>query len=186
MNLKQIIIFGGLGLALAGGAFVFLGGEPSVEVGDEAEEAHQAPEHEKPKAGGHEKPKAGGHGAAAEQEGGELVVAKQTHVVNMPGAKSGFLRCQFSFMVRDADLGKQLTTPDTPEETEAKSIVLVILQALSAEELNEQDAREALRMDIMDRLNDRFGGSPASDKTQPPRHREPIKDVFITEWAVQR
>jgi flagellar basal body-associated protein FliL len=188
MDLKKILMMGGMALALGvGGVAMKCGGEGEAEAGEEGEEGHEAPppSHEKPKAGGHEKPK--GHGAAAAEDDGDLVVAKQIHVVNMPGVKSGFLRCQFSFFVRDADLGKQMTseTP-TADMEEAKSIVLGILRALSAEEVNEPEAQEALRLDIMDRLNDRFGGSPSSDKALPPRHREPIKDVFITEWAVQR
>jgi hypothetical protein len=192
MDLKKVLMVGGMALVLGlGGVAMKCGGEGEAEAGEEGEEGHEAPAvgHEKPKAAGHEKPKAAGHGAAAAQDDGELVVAKQTHIVNVPGAKRGFLRCQFSLLVRDADLGKQLMTPDTPEETEAKAIVLGILQALSAEDMNEMqrpgDAREALLADITESLNDRFGGSPSSDKALPPRHREPIKTVFVTEWATQ-
>jgi flagellar basal body-associated protein FliL len=128
-----------------------------------------------------------GHGAAAAQEDGEIIVARQTHVVNVPGGKGGFLRCVFSILVGDADLGRQLTS-DTPtaDMEKAKSIVLGILRGLSAEELAEPDTREALRLNIIDRLNKGLGGSPSSDKALPPRPKEPIRDVFITEWAVQR
>jgi hypothetical protein len=35
-------------------------------------------------------------------------------------------------------------------------------------------------------MHPRFGGSPSSDKELPPRHEVPIRDVLITEWAVQR
>jgi flagellar basal body-associated protein FliL len=182
-----MLMIGGLALVLGGGGVAMKcgGGEGEAEAGEDGEEGHEAPAagHEKPK----EQPKAGGHGAAAAQEEGEIIVAKQDHVVNAPGGKTGFLRCQFSILVRDADLGKQLAseTP-TADMEEAKSIVLGILRALSVEDLNDLDAQEALKQDIMERLNDRFGGSPSSDKALPPRHKEPIKDVFITAWAVSR
>jgi flagellar basal body-associated protein FliL len=187
MDLKRMLMIGGLALVLGGGGVAMKCGEGEAEAGEEgeAEEGHGAPAagHEKPK----EQPKAGGHGAAAAQEEGEIIVARQTHVVNAPGGKSGFLRCTFSISVRDADLGKQMTSETPTEDSdEAKSIVLGILRALSAEELAEPEAQEALTLDIMDRLNDNFGGSPSRDKTLPPRHKEPIKNVRITEWAVQR
>ena len=162
----------------------------SAEDGDDGDEPEEKPKEapkkeEKPK----EAAKAGAHGTAAPaaEDDGEPVVAKQVHIVNMPGGKGGFLRCQFSLMVRDADLGKQLTSDKpTAESEEAKAIVLGILRQLTPEDMNNADAQDVLKLDIIQKLNDRYGGTPASDKTLPPRVKEPIKDVFITEWAVQR
>ena len=193
MNLKKIIMIGGIAAVLGGGAYgalMFLGGDGSVTDNDDGDEPEKKPDpppkkDEKPK----EAPKAGGHGAPAPaaEDDGEPVVAKQVHIVNMPGGKGGFLRCGLSLIVRDPDLGKQLASDKpTPESEEAKAIVLGMLRQLNPEDMNSQDAQDVLRLDIVQKLNDRYGGTPASDKTLPPRVKEPIKDVQIPEWAVQR
>ena len=191
MNLKKIIMIGGIAAVLGAGAYfgapMFMGGEGSAEADDEDElEEKPAPPPKKEK---EEKPKEAAKGAPAPaaEDDGEPVVAKQVHIVNMPGGKGGFLRCQFSLMVRDPDLGKQLTSDKpTAESEEAKAIVLAILRQLTPEDMNNADAQDVLKLDIIQKLNDRYGGTPASDKTLPPRAKEPIKDVFITEWAIQR
>jgi len=186
--MKKVMVFGGLGLVLlaaAGGAYFMANRgdreDADADAGSDWAPARAAePEKAKPQ------PKAAPHGGRADQDDGEIVVAKQIHVVNIPGGK-GFLRCQFSFLVRDQDLGKVMASDQpTAESEEAKSIVLGILQTLSADGMNDPANHETLRTYIMDSLNDRFGGSPSADRTLPPRQKEPIKDVFITEWAIQR
>jgi len=111
---------------------------------------------------------------------GEPILAKQTHVVNCPGG--GFLRCGLTLVVKDADLGEQLNSEGTYEYAEAKAVVLGVLWQMDADQVSP----EALKRDIVEKLNVKFGRSPSSDKGLPPRQKEPIKDVLITEWATQR
>jgi flagellar basal body-associated protein FliL len=182
--MNRMILAGGLAIALSGGGgTLFLGCKKDADnEGEVVAEEHEAPAH-----GEKEKPKAkesghggGGHGAAAAEEGGAEVVAKQDHVVNLPGAKAGFLRCQFSFIIRDEALGQAMTSESlTAQGEEAKAIVLEVLQGLSVEDMQDNNVRSVVVMDIKEKMNDRFGNTSQGSK-------EPIKEVFITGWAIQR
>ena len=184
MMLKKILVYGGVGLLLAAGAgagaYFFLagrdsGGRPQAEEGEAprdpaATQVNQYDDY-----------------PMADEDDSNVVAVNQTHVINLPGSRSGFLKCQISVFIRDPELGRQMSsdTP-TPEREESKAIVLEILNTLSAEEVRESETQLTLRQDIMDRLNERFRPTrPPADKKSPPRPRRPIKDVFIIEWAVQ-
>ena len=183
MMLKKILVYGGIGLLLVAGAgagaYFFLagrkpGGGPAEEGAPPKDPttARSDPYDDYP---------------IPEENDSNVVAVNQTHVINLPGSRSGFLKCQISIFVRDPELGKQMgsDTP-TPEREESKAIVLEILNTLSAEEVRENETQLTLRQDILDRLNERFRPTrPPADKKSPPRPRKPIKDVFIIEWAVQ-
>jgi len=201
MNVKKIMIFGGIGLvvvAVAGaGAYYFLnkpgGHQAEAEPGHEDSatvETSPAP------ASSVAKPPATSSdydddSPAGEEEETGIVAVNQTHVINLPsngpGARGGFLKCQFSIFIRDPELGKQMSseTP-TPEREEARAIILDILSMMTAEEVLDSEIRVTIKQDILDRLNERFRPRPSADKKAPPRPRRPIKDVLIVEWAVQR
>jgi flagellar basal body-associated protein FliL len=90
-------------------------------------------------------------------------------------------------MVRDLELANKMNAESpSPENAEAKSIVLEALSSMTEEDIFDNEARLILRQDITERLNERIRPKPSTDKKAPPRPSRPFKDVLITEWAVQR
>jgi hypothetical protein len=208
MNLKKILVFGGIGLAVVGGggfgAMKFLG-KGNHEEHEEAPEGAEGASHER------EAPKPAAHSApppppppAAENYAAEPaesedtsndVAVNQTHVINLPGGggRGGFHRSEICIIVKDPELGKLMasSTP-TPEREKAKAIVFEALGELPAEDLLDHDTQMAFRQDLMDRLNEEFrpkGPPPPPEKGKtppPPRPRKPIRDVLIVSWALQR
>ncbi|MDR1841890.1 MAG: flagellar basal body-associated FliL family protein [Holophagales bacterium] len=202
MSIKKIMIFGVVGLVVlagAGAAYYFLvlnkqGGQEASDSGHEESGSSEAPSSSTPPPAA--QPPAASNDydddlPAGEEDETGIVVATQTHVINLPtaspGARGGFLKCVFAIFIRDAELGAQMTseTP-TPQREEAKAIILEILSDMTAEEVLDSEIRITVRQDIMDRLNESFRPKPSADKKAPQRPRKPIKDVLITEWAVQR
>jgi len=219
--IKKILIFGGLALILAGGggyAYLFLfkkgGGHAEAAATEGAEgagedalaaESHSAePPPPKPTPVATVASNAPGNdydydysSAQQEDEETEITAANQTHIINLPaatrGARAGFLKCQFSILVRDPELGKKIAsdTP-TPEREESRAIIFDILSTISADEALDTEMRLTIRQDIMDRLNERFrprvpaAADKGKDKNAPQRPVRPIKDVLVIEWAVQR
>jgi len=193
MDIKKILIFGGIGLFViaggGGGAFYFLN-KPHSEQEEETPDEQNAPE--KPAAAEAPKtpppaPVSTSNYAADSASIEETVPVTQTHIINMPGSKGGFLKCQISILVRDLELGKKMNSDEpNSENVEAKSIVLNALSSMTEEDISDNEAKQVLRENITERLNERIRPLPSTDKKAPPRPARPFKDVLITEWAVQR
>jgi len=187
MDIKKILILGGAGLVVIVGGYFgvrsFLNREPaSEETSEPAPEKTAEPEAPKTP------PPAPTSDYAADSAGfEETVPVIQTHIVNMPGSKGGFLKCQVSIMVRDLELGKKMNA-ETPssESIEAKAIVRDALAAMTEEDISDNEAQLVLRENITNKLNEKIKPGPSAEKKAPPRPARPFKDVLITEWAVQR
>jgi flagellar basal body-associated protein FliL len=152
------------------------GAEGQPEAKKEAEE-----EEEEPAA------PSGGHGGA--ETAPVMVVNK---IVNLQGPrKNAFLRAEFNILFRDAELGK-LAAGDkpTPEKSQITALILDLLSGKTVEEAMDSEAKETLRRDIKDKLNEKFKpkapkpGEKEDKDHKKPKH--PIKDVLIVDWAVQQ
>jgi len=202
MNIKKLVIFGGIGLILVLGAWVganqfgLIGGgdhgaEPSADSDHAlAAEAPRVAEPPPPRAPA----SAPAHDSYDDEDEAESVyktAANQTHIINLAQGESGrglsFLRCQISIIIIDEELGKAMTS-DTPtyESEKAKAIVLDRLTEIELAEVNEPEIKEVFAADVKDRLNEQFRPKPSSDKKAPPRPRRPISEVLVVQWAIQR
>jgi flagellar basal body-associated protein FliL len=117
------------------------------------------------------------------------VAVDVTKVINLQ--KQGprvFLKCTLSIIIRDEEIGKQMTDAKSSYyKSKTESIVLDALSTtLDSDDILEIETREAFAQDVMDRLNDEFRPKPSTDPKAPPRPAKPIKDVLVTDWAVQR
>ena len=207
MNIKKLLIFGGVGLIVIAGVAVaadylwlhkFFGGGDKVANQDTSPEqllatttAESAPlvSPSQPFANLDE---------YADEDESQLVAVNQTHIINVPpgpvtGARGGFLKCQLSIIVRDPELGKEMaSTSPTYQNVTARALILETLTTLEAEELLSYETRTAFAHDVLERLNEQFRPKPSAvaatrnDKNAPPpRPNRPIKDVMVIEWAIQ-
>jgi flagellar basal body-associated protein FliL len=133
-----------------------------------------------------EEPKAGG-----EEGGGPPVMLLSRIIVNLGGNhKNAFLKCDISILFRDAELGKKAASDKpTPENSIIKAMVLEALSGKTVEEAMDLDTRETIRTEIKDKLNAKFHWpkeaiEKAKKKEKPLR--PPVKDVLITDWAIQQ
>jgi len=188
MDFKKIPVFCGIGLiVIASGANTacnFFNKSHS----DDSEEASDEHPPEKP-AASEAAPKAPPPAASNNDVGfvEETTPVTLTNIVNMPGSKGGFLKCQISIMVIDEELGKKMNAEaPSPENAVAKAIVLDALSSMTEEDIFDNEARQVLRENITEKLNERIRLKPSTEKKAPPRPARPFKDVLITEWAVQR
>lgn len=126
----------------------------------------------------------GGHG-----EAGSPAILIIKPIVNLQGpTKNAYLKCEIDVVFRDAELGK-LASGDKPsyESSVVKSMVLAALSQLTLEEASDPEAREALRSDIKERLNEKFAPKPgAKEDPKNKKPKYPIKDVLVVEWAIAR
>jgi flagellar basal body-associated protein FliL len=201
MNLKKILVFGGIGLVVVGGggygATKFLGNKGAHEEheeeteGGEGETQHAAEKKPAPKkeaappahAVEEDDPPAG----EAEDTSKDLAVTVK-HVINLPGptlpdgsrsSSKGFLKCEFAIIVKDPELGKlMMSDKPTPEREETRAIVREILGELSAEDLLEHETQITLRQDIVDKLNERYRpgawAPPAAPGGAKDAHGKPL------------
>lgn len=185
-KLKKLLILGGGGLLvlalLGGGGFygwrywqarkaakaVEAAAKPPVPEGEEEEEDAE---------GG------GEHGA-----GGQAVFVYKNNV-NLEGRKNAYLVVQLDILFRDQELGKLVTSDKpTPENSIMKALILDAISGKTLEEVADVEARETLRQDILERLNEKFAPKPPKEgEEEDPEHKKPkkpIKDVLVVGWAI--
>lgn len=156
-------------------------GEKAPEGGEHGAKAEEE-EEEEPKAEG------GGHGEGA--SGPAVLVYK--NIVNLESArKNTYLKLELHILFRDAELGKAATSDKpTPENSEIRAILLEMLSGKKLEDAQDTEAREALRLEIKDHLNEKFKPKPPKEGEKvDPKHKKPkkpVKDVLIIDWAISQ
>jgi flagellar FliL protein len=176
--IAAVVVLGG-----GGGGYVFMSKKKAAAAPDQSpkEDTKAAAAASSDDDEDEDEPSGGGHGEA----GGPSIMAIKP-IVNLQGAaKNAYLKCEIDIVFRDPELGKQ-ASGDKPsyESSVIKSMVLTAISQLSLEEASDPEAREALRSDIKDRLNEKFAPKPGNKDKKKPKH--PIKDVLVVEWAIAR
>lgn len=152
---KLIIIIVAVVLLLVIGVVAFL-----LLSGGEEEEA--LPEEEKPVA------------SEAEPLAAPIFLSLDSYVVNLKDGRR-FLKTTMQLMISDPMASAYLTG----RLVEVKDVVLSELQELSAEDVNQASAREALRQRLITAISALF---PPKPEWEDP---EPIKKVLFEEFVVQ-
>lgn len=201
-NLMKLIIVAVAALAILGGAGfgvkVFLSKRAAAKAAAEKAKAEQggpgAPGQEGATAeADSEDCEETGQKAESGGEGGPAAapVMVLTRTVNLSGPRrNSFLRCELNILFCDNELGK-LAAGDkpSPEKSIIESVALTILSGKTVEEASDPEAREALRQEIKDALNDKFKPQPLKPGESEPKHKKPkrpIKSVLIVDWAIQQ
>jgi flagellar basal body-associated protein FliL len=115
-----------------------------------------------------------------------------TRTVNLTGPRrNAFLRCELNILFCDTELGKLVAgDKPSPEKSLIQSIVLGALSGKSVEEASDAESREALRLEIKDKLNQEFKPHPPKPgEKEDPKHKKPkrpVKSVLIVDWAIQQ
>lgn len=152
-------------------------GEPTEE---KKGAGHDEEEEDEPAAEG------GEHGGAA--AGPAVLIYK--NIVNLEAPKKNtYLKVEMHILFRDAELGRAATgDKPTAENSEIRSILLEMLSGKKLEEAQDMEAREAIRLEIKDRLNEKFKPKPPKEGEKvDPKHKKPkkpIKDILIVDWAI--
>ena len=122
--------------------------------------------------------------------GGGPAVLVYKNIVNLEAPKKNtYLKVEMHILFRDQELGK-LAAGDkpSPENSEMRAILLEMLSGKKLEEAQDMEAREALRLEIKDHLNEKFKPKPPKEGEKvDPKHKKPkkpIKDVLIVDWAI--
>ena len=208
MNIKKILVFGILGLMLAGGAGLGCKLFSKKDEGDaataEGADAQGGAQADAAKAPAPSQPPPPAIPPDDDDDGSDKVAANFTKVINLPpqpGAKSAFLKATISVIAIDEELGKALASPTpTYERSKTESIFLEALNKMTPEELDDSEAQLTFAQDIKDQLNELFRPKPSTggdkkkekekkeekEKDAKPRPLRPIKEVLILEWAFQR
>jgi len=194
--MKKLIVFGGIGLVLAGvlgggGFFAWkkLAAKSAVQVDPKKDEATKdkvegadakgsADEEEDEPAA------AGGHGEGA--TGPAVMVYPK--IVNLD-KKNAYLKVELHIIFRDPELGKAATSDKpTPEASEIRATLLELLSGKTLEEASDLETRESVRKEIKDKLNEKFAPKPPkAGEKEDPKHKKPkkpIKDVLVVDWAI--
>jgi flagellar basal body-associated protein FliL len=192
-KLKKLLVVGGGGilvLALLGGGGYY--GWKKWQAVKAAKAAAAAPV--VPAAG--ELPPAEGDDSeedvpvAKEGEGGggpAVLIYKNN--VNLDGKKNTYLVVEFDILFRDQELGKLATSDKpTPENSIIRSIILEAISGKTIEEASDMEFRESIRLDIKDRLNEKFAPKPPKpgEKVDEAhkKPKKPVKDVLVVSWAI--
>jgi len=201
MNVKKLMIFGGIGLILvlgAGAGALFLG--PMLKGGSEhnadqaADSDHvaveEAPRVAEPPPSRPTAPAYEAYGDEEEEDTGYKTAVNQTHLVNLAqgerGQRGAYLRCQISIIVIDEQLGKSMASDNPTYESEkAKAIAFDRLSEIEFVEVNEPETKDVVAADIKDKLNEQFRPKPPTDPKAKPRPRRPISEVLVVQWAIQ-
>jgi flagellar basal body-associated protein FliL len=111
-------------------------------------------------------------------------------VVNLEAPrKNTYLKLELHILFRDAELGKT-AAGDKPsaENSIIRAMLLEMVSGKKLEEAMDTEAREALRLEIKDRLNEKFKPKPPKEgEKEDPKHKKPkkpIKDVLVVDWAI--
>jgi len=187
-----VIVLGGGGF----GAYTVMSKRKAAALAAKAEKEKAAGEHpEGAEAKGGEEEEEDAHaGGGGHEEGGAsgpaILVLKPIVNLQSPG-KNAYLKCELDIVFRDPELGK-LAAGDKPsyENSVIKSLVLAMLAEKTLEEAADPETREALRMEIKEKLNEKFAPKPLKPgEKEDPKHKKPkhpIKDVLVVEWAIAR
>lgn len=126
-------------------------------------------------------------GEGAKNAGPPVLVYKNN--VNLEGKRNAYLVVELHILFRDPELGKKSTSDSqTPENSMIRAMILDLLSGKSLEEVTDTETREAIRLEIKEKLNEKFAPKPpapgekADKKTKRPKH--PVKDVLIVSWAI--
>lgn len=131
--------------------------------------------------------KGGGHGA-----GGGLMIMALKPIVNLEGPrKNAYLKCELHIIFRDPELGKEATSEKpTAENSEIRALILELLSGKTVEDVADLETRETIRLEIKDKLNERFKPKPPKpDEKEDKAHKrpnKPVKDVLVVDWAIQQ
>lgn len=123
-----------------------------------------------------------GHGA-----GPSILIYKNN--VNLEGRKNTYLVVELHILFRDAELGKRATSDKaTAENSMIRALLLDLLSGKSVEEASDIETRETIRLEIKDKLNEKFAPKPLApgekvDK-EKKRPKHPVKDVLVVAWAI--
>jgi len=152
---------------------------PEVEAEDDEEEPEAA----------HGGEKKEGEGAAA----GPAVLVLNRLIVNLDGPrKNAFLKCDLHILFRNQELGKLATGEKaTPENSIIRAIVLQALSGKTVEEASDVETRETLRMEIKEKLNEKFASRHSKEELEKAKKtgkkvKPPIKEVLVVDWAIQQ
>ncbi len=187
----KLLLMGGIGLlvlALVGGGGFF--GYKKWKAYRAAKAAATAATNppQPPKEGDEDEeepePAAGGEGEAS----GPAVLIYRNNV-NLEGKKNAYLVVELNILFRDPELGKLATSEKpTPENSIIRSILLELLSGKTLEEASDLETRESMRVEIKDKLNEKFAPKPLKPgEKEDKKHKKPkkpIKDVLVVSWAI--
>ncbi len=131
--------------------------------------------------------------SGGEEGGSPAVMVLKQLIVNLDSAhKNAFLKCELNILFNNQELGKLATSDKpTPENSIIRAIILQVLSGKTVEEASDVETREAIRQEIKDKLNEKFANRHSKEELakakktgRPPR--PPIKDVLVTDWAIQQ
>lgn len=189
-KLKKLLILGGGGLLvlalLGGGGFYGWKKWQAVKAAKAAAAAANPPA---PAEGGDEEEDAPAEGGGEGEGAAPPAVFIYKNNVNLEGRKNAYLVVEFDILFRDQELGKLVTSDKpTPENSIMKALILDAISGKTLEEVADVEARETLRQDILERLNEKFAPKPPkAGEEEDPKHKKPkkpIKDVLVVGWAV--
>ncbi|HWQ08229.1 MAG TPA: flagellar basal body-associated FliL family protein, partial [Holophaga sp.] len=125
---------------------------------------------------------------AGGEEGGGPPVLVYKNNVNLEGRKNAYLIVEFDILFRDQELGRLATSDKpTPENSIMRAAILDAISGKTLEEVSDVDARESIRQDILDRLNEKFAPKPpkpGEKEEKKKKPKKPIKDVLVVAWAI--
>jgi flagellar basal body-associated protein FliL len=108
--------------------------------------------------------------------------------VNIEGRKNTYLVVEFNILFRDMELGRLATSDKpTPENSIMRAVILDAISGKTLEEVSDVEARDVIREDILDRLNEQFAPKPpkpGKEEEGPKKPKRPIKDVLVVAWAI--
>lgn len=130
---------------------------------------------------------AGGHGGGA----AGAAVMTYRNIVNLEGPRrNAFLKVELHILFRDPDLGKAATSDKpTPEKSQIQAMLLEMLSGKNLEEVSDLETRQSIRMEIKEKLNEKFKHKPKPGEKEDPKvkkPKKPVKDVLVVDWAIQQ
>jgi flagellar basal body-associated protein FliL len=134
-----------------------------------------------------EEPVSSSEGEEGKSSGPAILVYKNN--LNLEGKKNAYLVVELHILFRDAELGKAaISEKSTVENSMIRAMLFELLSGKSLEEASDMETREAIRLEIKDKLNEKFAPKPLAygekvdKKKKKPKH--PIKDVLVVSWAI--
>lgn len=126
-----------------------------------------------------------GEGEGEEGAGNRPVLIYKNNV-NIEGRKNTYLVVEFNILFRDMALGRLATSDKpTPENSIMRAVILDAISGKTLEEVSDVEARDVIREDILDRLNEQFASKhPKPGEEGPKKPKRPIKDVLVVAWAI--
>jgi flagellar basal body-associated protein FliL len=187
-KLKKLLVLGGGGLLvlalLGGGGFYGWQKWQAYKAAKAAAAANPAPPEAAEGAGDEEEePAEEGEGAAPQA----VFIYKNN--VNLEGRKNAYLVVEFNILFRDQELGRLVTSDKpTPENSIMRALILDAITGKTLEEVSDLEARETMRLDILERLNEKFAPKPPKEgEEEDPKHKKPkkpVKEVLVVAWAI--